>query len=145
MLTDELALCKKYLRMEKQRLGERLQVAWHIEGLQKHLSDIYLPKFILQPLLENAVYHGIQTMEEGGVIAIEGELQADKIKIVITNPYSLVKTTRKRGSGYHMAQANIQRRLQAIYGQDFKFDVQQKEDSYRVLLIVPQRISAEVL
>ena len=65
-LEQEVALCRQYLELEHLRLGERLQVAWHIEKMPR---DALIPPLVLQPLLENAVYHGIEPPAEPGEIA----------------------------------------------------------------------------
>ena len=70
-LSEELDLCHRYLDIEALRLGERLKQAWHIEALPK---DALVPPLLIQPLLENAIYHGIEPLTDGGTIEINGQM-----------------------------------------------------------------------
>ena len=82
-LADEIALCRQYLDIEKLRLGERLQVDWSFDGVP---VDLRIPPLMLQPLLENAVCHGIEPLDEGGVITVTFHTGKDELAIEITNP-----------------------------------------------------------
>jgi len=75
-LEEEFSLCRRYLSIEAHRLGKRLQVHWDIDALPLHAR---LPALTLQPLLENAIYHGIEPNNEGGIINISGNLDGNKI------------------------------------------------------------------
>ena len=66
-IEEELALCRRYTRIEYLRLGERLNIEWQIEDA---VESVKIPLLTLQPLLENAIYHGIQPMPEGGTITV---------------------------------------------------------------------------
>ena len=102
-LAEELALCECYLRVEKHRLGDRLQVEWKPPAV--HL-DLRLPALTLQPLMENAIYHGIERLPGGGTITLEHEVLDDAVWIGITNPYQVANVSR----GHHMAQDNVSQR-----------------------------------
>ena len=110
-LSEELDLCHKYLRIEQLRLGERLSVRWEIGELPQ---DALLPALTLQPLLENAVYHGIEPLAPGGEIVISGTLRQSMIHVSISNPLG-VDTGRPTGN--RIAVDNVRQRLQAFYGE----------------------------
>ena len=83
-LLDEVTLCKQYLDLEKLRLGERLCIEWHIDNMPE---DALVPPLVLQPLLENAVYHGIEPSSAPGVIAINIFLRRGEVHAILRNPY----------------------------------------------------------
>ncbi len=107
----ERALCERYLRIEQLRLGERLRVQWRVQALPDALP---LPSLSLQPLLENAIVHGLQELPAGGCIEVDGELTADAALITVRNP---VNPAAPRPPGSRMALDNIHHRLQALYGE----------------------------
>src|SRR5699024_10168384 len=82
-LEQELTLCRHYLDIEKLRLGERLNVEWEIAPLPEKLM---IPGLLLQPLLENAVFHGIESLPKGGRIGIQIFEKNKQVVIKITNP-----------------------------------------------------------
>lgn len=116
-LERELTLCKHYLEIEQLRLGRRLQVDWQIGS---YTSEVKIPSLMLQPLVENAIFHGVEPMPKGGKITIKVSQNDKQLSIVISNPYVLVK----RNSQNHdhsqrhnrMALDNIRRRLTAHFG-----------------------------
>lgn len=109
---EERELCERYLRIEALRLGERLRVEWRAAGLP---DDARLPLLSLQPLLENAIVHGIQELPDGGVIGIDGEVGREQVNIAVTNPIPADRSLREEGN--RMAIDNIHHRLQAMYGE----------------------------
>ncbi|PUA28279.1 MAG: transcriptional regulator [Cellvibrio sp. 79] len=116
-LERELTLCRHYLEIEQLRLGRRLQVDWQIGS---YTSEVKIPSLMLQPLVENAIFHGVEPMPKGGKITIKVSQNDKQLSIVISNPYVLVK----RNSQNHdhsqrhnrMALDNIRRRLTAHFG-----------------------------
>lgn len=110
-LNAEIDLCKSYLNIEKLRLGKRLEVEWRFENLQPNLR---IPALTLQPLLENAIYHGVELGENGGKVTILLAWTGKEMNIVITNPYHENKRSQHKGN--NMAVANIKERLQVYYG-----------------------------
>ncbi|MEQ1813042.1 MAG: histidine kinase, partial [Candidatus Nitrotoga sp.] len=82
-LQQEIQLAKQYLSLEQLRLGDRLQVNWQIENLP---DDALIPPFILQPLLENAVYHGIEPLAQCGTIDIKLYRNGNALHLDLTNP-----------------------------------------------------------
>lgn len=109
---EERELCERYLRIEALRLGERLRVEWRVAGLP---DDVRLPLLSLQPLLENAIVHGIQELPDGGAIDIHGEVDKRQVSIVVTNPVPAGRAMREGGN--RMAIDNVHHRLQAMYGE----------------------------
>jgi len=101
----EVELCREYLNLEQLRLGDRLNVEWRLAGMP---GDALIPPLVLQPLVENAVYHGIEPRIEPGAIAIEIYRRGDQLHAVITNPYQENST---HHAGNRMALANIRERL----------------------------------
>lgn len=82
-LDDELSLINSYLDIETLRLGDRLKIHWNIDNNAK---DTEIPALILQPLVENAIYHGIEPLSEGGEITISAVLADDTLSISVKNP-----------------------------------------------------------
>lgn len=116
-LERELTLCKHYLDIEQLRLGRRLQVDWQIGSYN---SEVKIPSLMLQPLVENAIFHGVEPMPKGGKITIKVSQNDKQLSIVISNPYVLVKKNVRNHehSQRHnrMALDNIRRRLTAHFG-----------------------------
>ena len=144
-LADEIALCRQYLNLEKLRLGERLNVEWEIEDVP---VDMKVPPLLLQPLLENAVYHGIEPLASPGTLRIRFTRQGKTLCIEISNPCPQgdqgPAPTRDSASGNHMALANIRERLALYYDLEAQLDTQDKcrEDGqreYHVRIVLPCR------
>jgi two-component system sensor histidine kinase AlgZ len=129
----ELALCRQYLDIEALRLGERLQLVWKVDKVPE---DALLPLLSLQPLLENAIYHGIQPLEEGGTISITGLFDGKQIQLEVENPLAATLSPHK---GNRIAQKNLQQRLLVFYGTQAKLIVQRETDTYRVIMSFPYK------
>ena len=130
-LEKEVALCRQYLELEHLRLGERLKVVWHVDKMP---GDALIPPLLLQPLLENAVYHGIEPCTESGEIVINIYRARDQVHLVLLNPY------RKDGdhhSGNKMALANIRERLELHFDAEATLMTKVTDSSYQVHIIVP--------
>ncbi len=108
-LSEEIALARQYLSIEHLRLGERLQVRWQIDTIP---PDAHVPPLMLQPLLENAVYHGIEPLENPGEITITIQQQGHEIVLEIINPYDARAASHV---GNQMALNNIRERLSLFY------------------------------
>lgn len=137
-LADEIALCRQYLDLEKLRLGERLNVEWDIADVP---TDLPVPPLMLQPLLENAVYHGIEPSGEVGTIRIRFSRTKSELLIDLANPCAANDKSR---SGNRMALANIRERLALYY--DLEASLETKESTgvdgrpeYRVRISLPCR------
>ncbi len=132
-LKEELALSRRYLEIEKLRLGERLQLRWCVDELP---DNALVPRLIIQPLLENAIYHGIETLGAGGIIGIDGHRYGEEICISITNPLAARGDTRQH-EGNRIAVENIRQRLAAIYGEQGNLTTQSDTDSYITTITLP--------
>ncbi len=130
-ITHEIELCRQYLELEQLRLGERLQVEWQTENMQ---PDALVPPLALQPLLENAVYHGIEPAETPGVVSINIHVARDRLHVVLRNPYRL---TGEHHAGNKMALANIRERLQLHFDVAAELKTQIGEGSYEVHMVMP--------
>ncbi len=122
-LDDELALCERYLDLEQLRLGERLSVRWDIKpvgGDVAALRRALVPPLLLQPLLENAVYHGIEPSSEGGEIVVRIERRGGELRLEVDNP---VAETAAHRAGNHMALDNIRERLALFFDLEARLDI----------------------
>jgi two-component system sensor histidine kinase AlgZ len=111
-LQEELDLCERYVRIEALRLGDRLRLEWDIE---ESTRPVKIPLLTLQPLLENAIYHGVQPLPEGGTISVRLWYSEEDVHVEITNPLP-DHETRDRSQGNRMALNNIRSRLTVLYG-----------------------------
>lgn len=136
-IQDEIDICQQYLRIEGLRLDHRLQVAWQVDNLPR---DALIPPLCLQPLLENAVYYGIQPLPEGGVITITSMRDGDQLTIDIENP-CVADIQKSRGLG--IAQDNVRERLKVYFGGQGKLTIYQESNSYRVNLRIPYQKTYE--
>ncbi len=109
-IQKEIQISESYLRIEQQRLGDRLEIQWQIGELPDRLA---IPPFTLQPLAENAVYHGIQPLEAGGCITISINIDHQMVQISVKNPMPYTETISK---GNQIALNNIRSRLEMLYG-----------------------------
>jgi two-component system sensor histidine kinase AlgZ len=131
-LREELEVARLYQRMEQLRLGDRLQVRWHVGELPPHAI---VPSLLLQPLLENAIGHGIEPLPEGGVVTVDGRLDGDDVVIEIANPVS--ETARAVRSGNRMALDNIRQRLELAFPGRASVEVADSDATYKVTLRFP--------
>lgn len=138
-LQKERELCKRYLRIEQLRLGKRLQVRWEDHNVPE---NIQIPLLTLQPLLENAILHGIQSLPEGGEIVIESAYAHGIFEIKVANPYSLKSANARNGeNGNHMALENIRNRLQVLYGERAKLTSYAEQNRYICHLSYPYSLN----
>jgi two-component system sensor histidine kinase AlgZ len=131
LLEEELEIATTYQRIEQLRLGERLQVAWHIDPLPRRAV---VPGLMLQPLLENAIYHGIDPLPLGGVVTITGEFAHGLITLMVRNPVGHSPLPRE---GNRMALANIRERLELMYGERATIKSGRFDDEFIVTLRFP--------
>jgi two-component system sensor histidine kinase AlgZ len=123
--SEEVALCKKYLAMESLRLGDRLSVEWLLDKVPDHCP---IPLLTLQPILENAIYHGIQPSASKGWIKVQAEAFHGRVRITVSN--SVPKAGISNHQGHKMALDNIRARLKAIYGESASLEGCFEEDCY---------------
>lgn len=134
MLEEEIDLARRYLRMESLRLGERLQVEWSIDRLPRKRL---VPSLILQPLLENAVYHGIEMLPGGGRIVISGRAEGRRISITIRNSRAVGAAEAHR-KGNQIALENIRLRLQLAFGDQAGVALREVDDEFETTLYFPR-------
>lgn len=136
-LREELDVTLRYLRMEGLRLGKRrLNIVWDMDRNTLPF-DMEIPPLLLQPLAENAIYHGIQPREEGGTLGISLYDAGDKLDIVITNPVP-PEGTNSHQKGNHIAQENLKNRLQLAYGSRANLQIKRSRHQYRVSFSIPK-------
>jgi two-component system sensor histidine kinase AlgZ len=131
LLVREVALCREYLGLEQLRLGERLRVEWHVDKMP---GDARIPPLVLQPLLENAVYHGIEPRTEPGVISINIYLAREQVHAVLRNPY---EREGNHHAGNKMALANIRERLQLHFDAEASLTTKVSDGAYQVHITMP--------
>lgn len=132
-ISVEGELARQYLDIEKLRLGDRLKVKWTASNVPRSAQ---LPSLTLQPLLENAVYHGIEPSFSGGTVSIELWSETDTLNIMISNPIPELgqKNLRK---GNKIALNNVRARLESHYGGQAIMQSFEKLGNYHVKLRVP--------
>lgn len=139
-LHEELDLARRYLNIESLRLGHRLAVEWDAAQLP---ADALVPAFTIQPLIENAVYHGIEPAANGGTVRLHGDVAGGRIRITVTNP--LASATPPHGAdaprrdGNQMALANIRARLEACFGADGTLRTTHDNGHFTVTVTLPYR------
>ncbi|MBS1160846.1 MAG: Histidine kinase internal region [Proteobacteria bacterium] len=132
-LADEIALGRQYLELEHLRLGERLKVEWAIGTVPMALP---IPPLMLQPLLENAVYHGIEPAPEGGTVRVAIDQLGDELRLRIANP---TVGQVQHAAGNQMALANIRERLALYYDLEARLEIEADAHHYEVRIILPCR------
>jgi len=132
-LIDEVRLCKQYLDLEKLRLGDRLGIEWHVDNMPR---DAQVPPLVLQPLLENAVYHGIEPSSAPGVIAINIFLRRGEVHAILRNPFHSGK---RHQGGNKMALANIRERLALHFDAEASLESKVTKEMYEVHIRMPYR------
>ena len=137
-LSEEIDVARTYQRMEQLRLGERLRVDWKIDALP---SGALVPGLTLQPLLENAIYHGIEPRPDGGAVTVTGEFNKGMITIVVRNPMPAANVTMRDGN--RLALANIKERMQLMYGERATVKAGKFDEEYIVTLRFPYSAAGE--
>ncbi len=132
-VSAEREISRQYLEVEKIRLGDRLQVKWNVSNIPR---AALIPALTLQPLLENAIYHGIEPRFAGGTIKIEMWAEGEMLNIMISNP---LPDVRKEGhtKGNKLAQENIRQRLATQFGGAASMQVIQEAGQYHVKVKIP--------
>jgi two-component system sensor histidine kinase AlgZ len=130
-IASEVELARQYLAIEEIRLGDRLRVTWRIDGMP---GDALVPPLMLQPLVENAVYHGIEPSDRGGEITIDAALAGGQLVISLRNPFP---GGGRHSSGNRMAIVNIRERLQLHFDAEASMRSEVKDGMYKVTLRMP--------
>jgi two-component system sensor histidine kinase AlgZ len=129
--SEELDLLQKYMAIEKVRFGDRLRME---QTIQEDSKVCLLPPLLLQPLVENAVKHGIAGLPEGGEIRLAVERQNGRLAIVVENSWDPEAPPHRSGG---MGLRNVQRRLEARYGKDASLLVNTEGELFQVRLSLP--------
>jgi two-component system sensor histidine kinase AlgZ len=129
-LAEEIELAQRYLAIEQIRFGSRLRVTWELDPAA---GAARVPPLLLQPLVENAVRHGIEPAAEGGSIRVRTRVKLGRALIAITNSVPAVKS--QPGSG--MALRNVRERLRLMHDVAGQFETRLEPDAYRVQIVVP--------
>lgn len=132
-LVDEIGICNAYLRIEKARLGEKLEIQWDVA---ESLLNWPVPMLIIQPLVENAVYHGISKLKDGGALQVRAYLARATLVIEVENPVPQGEQTKSRGN--QIAIDNIASRLKLIYGERGKLELGPEDGMFRARLFMPR-------
>lgn len=122
-VTDELAQSRRYLRVERARFGERLRV---VEQISPECEDLQVPPLILQPLVENALKHGINGLINGGTITISAGCSGRCLTLAIENPFD-TDAPQRRGAGVGLE--NVRRRLETDLGHEAEMKVSRIESA----------------
>jgi LytS/YehU family sensor histidine kinase len=130
-LREELTLARSYLELEQVRFGERLKFR---ADVQESCEDCMVPVMLLQPLVENAVKHGIAGLIEGGAIRLTAERSGDSVRVAVENAFD---TESAPGNRLGMGLAQVRRRLELRYGSEASFEAGAREGVYRVELRFP--------
>ena len=130
-MAEELQLAEYYLDIERVRLGSRLRIERDIDP---QCETCLVPPLIMQPLVENAITHGVSRAIEGGVVSLHAEHNGAGVKIVIENPFE-VDDVPKNGAGLGLQ--NVKMRLSNLYNGDARIDVTQNAGVFHVELQLP--------
>jgi two-component system sensor histidine kinase AlgZ len=136
-LKDEVSLCEKYLEIEKTRLGSRLKVIWQKDAA---VMDAKVPKLFIQPLIENSILHGIQYLEEGGIIEINLNKNAnDRLVIELKNPVpnQLKAELYQNKDSNNVSLNNLKERLELYYNGQIVFKRKNRKGTFTVYIEVP--------
>ncbi len=138
-LQEEIELAQNYLAIEHLRLGERLKVDWHVSAP----AQAIIPPLTLQPLLENAVHHGIEGLPHGGTIKIHITRVKRQLVIDIENSRQLHSEQHKQG--HKIALNNLRQRFKLLFGSEAVFKVNdQQAHMFKIRIIIPCRKALKV-
>lgn len=139
--SDEIEFTERYLAIEQTRLGDRLRFELAVAA---ETRDALVPSMLLQPLVENAVRHGVSTLVEGGWIGLSSSLQSDLLHIVITNSgqrRSAEQTMNRNGVGV----GNTEDRLKTLYGTNYRFVLEWPENGgCKATVELPYRTNGDI-
>lgn len=132
-LADEIGLIERYADIEQLRLGERLRITWELDAAP---SDALMPPLVLQPLLENAIYHGVEPATGPADVLVRIERRGDRVSVLVENPF---REEQRGRTGNRMALENIRERLALFFDAEAKLDTGFAEGRYRVRIEMPYR------
>ncbi len=129
-LKEEFELCQRYLDIEQLRLGARMQA--HVE-LDTTLAELPVPLLLIQPLVENAVYHGVQPRPEGGTVQLTAKRDGEFAVVIVSNPLP----GKPSQAGHGVALGNIRARLAVLYGSRATLNTDASTSEYIAELRLP--------
>ena len=129
-LAEEVELAQRYIAIEQIRFGSRLQVTWDLDPAA---GDARVPPLLLQPLVENAVRHGVEPADAGGMIRVRTRVKLGRALVSIVN--SVPPVPSRPGNG--MALRNVRERLRLMHDVAAQFDIRQEGGVFRVQIVVP--------
>jgi LytS/YehU family sensor histidine kinase len=132
-VSEELALARSYLDVERIRFGRRLAVE---EQVDPEGAECLIPPLLLQPLMENAIVHGVSTLVEGGLVRLEAGRTGHRLRIVIENSFDPQVSTRPRGG---LGLKIVRERLAAFYGNEAFFAAKRIEGRHLAVISIPAR------
>ncbi|MDO5654258.1 MAG: histidine kinase, partial [Brachymonas sp.] len=132
-LGQELELARRYLEVEQVRFGDRLRLQWEADPAANLAA---MPALILQPLLENAIRHGVEPSPQGADVLVRTQMRGNVVRIVVSN--TSPAGPGKPGNG--MALDNVRRRLQLLHDLELRFSTKQEDDRFTVRIEVPMRL-----
>jgi two-component system sensor histidine kinase AlgZ len=135
-LAREVALTRQYLSLEQLRLGERLLVNWAIDP---RAEPALVPPLFLQPLVENAVYHGIEPGVGPGTFEVSATVRGEELRLRLTNPY---KPDYQHRQGNRMALENIRERLRLHFDVDANLETRIAGERFEIDIVMPLRRTA---
>lgn len=129
-LGEEIELARRYLAIEQIRFGDRLRVNWHLDPAA---AATYVPPLLLQPLVENAVRHGVEPNDEGGELTVTTLRRGDEVEIRLVNTVGALTRT----PGHGLALRNVRQRLKLMHDVAARFDAEAGEKQFSLRIIVP--------
>ena len=132
-IEEEIQLCDKYLSIEKIRMGDRLKIKWTIDNAEK----VMVPKLSIQPLLENAIIHGISHLENGGEIDINIKTDSSWLTVSISNPY--IEDETKKHIGNNITVKNLKERLALIYNGRYELSISKENNIFVISFSIPNQ------
>src|SRR3989344_2924238 len=140
-LAEEITLARRYLGIEEVRFGKRLQVQWNLDP---RTDGARLPPLLLQPLVENAVKHGVEPSDRGGKRRVLTELRGSRVVVRITNPLPPKEGKNGHGNGedtaprgHGIALANVRARLALLHDVQGEFTAGVQDGLYQVRITLP--------
>ncbi|MGO2010677.1 sensor histidine kinase [Pseudoalteromonas sp.] len=140
-LESEIILSKQYVELETWRFGNRLKVDWQIPN---ELPVLAIPCLTLQPLIENAVCHGVETREAGTVIKVELHVTTGYLTIIVSNPITPISANSNIRPNNGMALDNIRQRLNIYYNNKAQLSITNKNDVFRVKVVLPKQTESDL-
>ena len=131
-LGQELELVQHYLAVEQRRLGDKLRLAVDAD---EACRQAWLPPLVLQPLVENAVKHGIRLLDQGGLIELSARRADDRLVLRVSNPVDASAPADRSGLGQGLR--HLQARLQNPYDELARVDIERSADRFTVHLSLP--------